>query len=100
MAWDKGRYYSRSFKVNGRIIRQYIGGGETGRLAAQQDQERRERIKLRREAAKRLMSDLKSIDETVTMLCCRRADLAARAAMWAAGYYQHHRGEWRKRHDQ
>jgi hypothetical protein len=96
MAWNLARYYTRSKKINGRIYRQYIGGGETGRLAAQHDQERRERIKMRREATKCLMSDLKAIDETVTMLCCR-ADLAARAAMWAAGYYQHHRGEWRRR---
>ena len=96
MAWDKGRYYSRSFKVNGRIIRQYIGGGETGRLAAQQDQERRERIRLRREAANRLMTDLKAIDEIVTTLC-HRSEIAARAAMCAAGYCQHHRSEWRKR---
>ena len=96
MAWDKGRYYSRSFKVNGRIIRQYIGGGETGRLAAQHDQERRERVRLRREAANRLMSDLKAIDNTVITLC-HRCEIAARAAMWAAGYYQHHRGEWRRR---
>jgi hypothetical protein len=96
VAWDKNRYYSRSFKVNGRIIRQYIGGGETGRLAALHDQERRELIKLRREAANRLMSDLNAIDKVVTALC-QRAELAARAAMCAAGYYQHHRGEWRKR---
>ena len=96
MAWDKNRYYSRSVKVDGRIYREYIGGGETGRLAAQHDQERREKIRLRRDAARRVMADLKGIDETVTMLC-RRADLAVRAAMHTAGYYQHHRGEWRRR---
>jgi hypothetical protein len=96
MAWDQNRYYSRSFRVDGRIIRQYIGGGEAGRLAAQHDQERREKIKLRHEAANRLMSDLKAIDEIVTILC-HRAELAARTAMCVAGYYQHHRGEWRRR---
>ena len=96
MGWDLGRYYTRSFKVNGRTIRQYVGGGETGRLAAQHDQAQREKRMQRRDAAKRLMSDLKAIDETVMTLCLK-ADLAARAAMWAAGYYQHHRGEWRRR---
>jgi hypothetical protein len=30
-------------------------------------------------------------------MLCRRADLAARAAMHAAGYYRHNRGEWRRR---
>ena len=96
MAWDKNRYYSRSFKVDGCIIRQYIGGGEAGRLAAQQDQERREEIRLRRDAARRLMADLGAVDETVSTLC-RRTEIAARAALHTAGYYQHHRGEWRKR---
>ena len=96
MAWDQNRYYSRSFKVNGRIIRQYIGGGEAGRMAAQQDEDRREKIRLRREAAKRLMTDLKAIDDTVIALC-HRTEIAARAAMYAAGYYQHHRSEWRRR---
>jgi hypothetical protein len=96
MGWNLGRYYTRSFKVRGRTIRQYVGCGETGRLAAQQDQERRDRAKMRRDATKRLMTDLQAIDATVTTLC-RRTELAARAAMHAAGYYQHHRSEWRRR---
>ncbi len=99
MGWNLGRYYTRSKKVNGHIYREYIGGGETGRLAAQQDQERRERIRLRRETARRVMADLGAVDETVAMLC-QRAELTVRAAMCAAGYYQHHRGEWRKRRAQ
>ena|SRR5579884_1020577 len=27
MSWDRGRYYSRSKRVDGRIVRQYIGCG-------------------------------------------------------------------------
>ena len=96
MGWNLGRYYTRSKKVNGRIYREYVGGGETGLLAAQHDQAQREMRMQRRDAAKRLMSDLKAIDETVITLC-HRCEIAARAAMWAAGYYQHHRGEWRQR---
>lgn len=34
MGWDRGRYYSRSVRVNGRVQREYVGGGETGLLAA------------------------------------------------------------------
>jgi len=30
MGWDQGRYYTRSRKVNGRVVREYIG---TGRVA-------------------------------------------------------------------
>jgi hypothetical protein len=25
MGWDRGRYYTRSKKVNGRVVREYIG---------------------------------------------------------------------------
>jgi hypothetical protein len=96
MGWNLGRYYTRSKKVNGRIYREYVGGGVIGRLAAKHDQAQREKRMQRREATKLLMSDLKAIDDTVITLC-HRTEIAARAAMWAAGYYQHHRGEWRRR---
>ena len=96
MGWNAGKYYTRSKKIAGRTFRQYIGGGEVGRLAAQYDQIQREIRMQRRDAARHLMAKLEEVDETVTTLC-QRAELAARAAMHTAGYYQHHRGEWRKR---
>jgi hypothetical protein len=40
MSWDRQanrRYYSRSTKINGRIIREYVGGGEVGEIAATLD---------------------------------------------------------------
>jgi hypothetical protein len=27
MGWDRGRYYTRSRKVNGRVVREYVGTG-------------------------------------------------------------------------
>ena len=27
MGWDRGRYYTRSKKVNGRVVREYVGSG-------------------------------------------------------------------------
>ena len=84
MAWNLGRYYTRSKKVNGHIYREYIGRGETGRLEAQHDQAQHEKRMQRREATKRLMSDLKAIDDTVIELY-HRTEIAARAAMCVAG---------------
>ena len=46
MAWERGRYYTRSRKVNGKVLREYIGRGIAGQLAARLDalvREERER---------------------------------------------------------
>lgn len=54
MAWeqhDKRWYYYRSKRVNGRIVREYVGGGEKGQQAAQADraaQEARRQAKCQR----------------------------------------------------
>jgi hypothetical protein len=34
MGWDKGRYFTRSRKVNGRVVREYVGTGEVAELIA------------------------------------------------------------------
>ena len=95
MGWEKGRYYTRSRKVNGRVVREYIGGGECGELAAQLDAIKREQ----REHERRMWHDekeeIEAFDGQIAK-CCEMADVIARAAMVAAGFHCH-RGEWRRR---
>jgi hypothetical protein len=91
MAWDKGRYYTRSRKVNGRVVREYLGTGEAAEQAARQDAGTRQE----REARRAAMSELAALDAPLDDLT-ELTDLLARAALAAAGYRQHHRGEWRK----
>src|SRR4051794_22799549 len=91
MAWERGYYY-RVRKVNGRVVREYVGAGRVAELAAQLDTLERERrqfdaLALRQEKAKldALDADLEALSEW--------ADLLARAALLAAGLHQHKRGE-------
>ena len=97
MGWDKdGRYYTRSRRENGRVVREYIGGGPAGEMIARHDAiERGTRAAARaveradREGAEALDAPLNELSE--------RADLLVRAVLVAAGFHQHKRGEWRKK---
>ena len=95
MAWEKGRYYTRSRKVNGRVVREYVGGGAVGALAAEMDAIERERREFERELWRMEKEEIEAFDESVAKVC-QMADLIAKAAMVAAGFHRH-RGEWRRR---
>jgi hypothetical protein len=95
MGWDKGRYYTRSRKVNGRVVRQYFGRGAAAEAAAQIDAERRA---LRAESAaakKEEKAALRARQADIDALCSG-ADLLARAALLGAGFHQHKR-QWRRK---
>lgn len=100
--WERrergGLYYTRSRKEGGRVVREYVGGGLLGELAAQMDAEERER---RDEEAARWKSeqeDLDALDAPVAELS-EASDLLVRAALLVSGYRQHNRGEWRLRRE-
>ncbi|HLW63957.1 MAG TPA: hypothetical protein VKS79_01475 [Gemmataceae bacterium] len=94
MGWDKGRYYTRSKKVNGRVVREYIGAGEAGQLVARIDENERELKKAKRDAehARRVKAD--ALDASLDDFC-KLAESLAHAALGVTGFHQH-KGEWRK----
>jgi hypothetical protein len=100
MGWEsrsgRGRYYTRSRKVDGRVVREYVGTGLPGELAARQGAEARAERLAERE---RLQADESRWAEVVTPLqeLSQLLDGLAAASLIAAGYHQHHRGAWRKR---
>jgi hypothetical protein len=100
MGWDKGRYYTRSRKVAGRVVREYVGGGALGRLAAELDrlarQRRQAEARAERARAAESAAALDALDGNVCTLI-GLTDLVTRAALAAAGYHQHARGHWRRR---
>jgi hypothetical protein len=98
MGWDKGRYYTRSRKVNGRVVREYVGTGRVAELAAQLDALERERREREARAVRQQKAELTVLDAELKALT-ERADLLARAALLAAGFHRHKRGDWRRRRE-
>ena len=94
MGWDKGRYYTRSKKVNGRVVREYVGVGEVGQLAAQLDEIEQERRKAERDADGAHRVEMDALDTSLEDFC-KLAESLARASLGVAGFHQH-KGEWRK----
>ena len=101
--WERrergGLYYTRSRKENGRVVREYVGGGVLGEIAALEDEyerrRREEEAALWKEERERLEALTAPLDEL-----CEAAEVIARAALIASGYHRHNRGEWRKRREQ
>jgi hypothetical protein len=98
MGWERGYYY-RVRKVNGRVVREYVGVGEVAQLVAQMDALEREQRQLKLLKQRQEKDDLKALDDHLKSLC-DTIDLAAFAALLAAGFHLHKRGEWRRRREQ
>jgi hypothetical protein len=98
MGWERGYYY-RARKVNGRVVREYVGSGYVAELSAQMDAALRADREAERAAWREEKAGLERLDAEVERLV-ELTDLVARAALLAAGFHQHKRGEWRKRRGQ
>jgi hypothetical protein len=101
MGWETrpGRrpYYSRSKKRGGKVIREYVGSGSVGELAAAADAlkraERRASAEARRADRARWQAALGPLLEL-----CSGAGLLTKTTLLCAGYSQHARSSWRKKH--
>ena len=93
-----GLYYTRSRKVDGRVVREYVGGGILGELAARTDAEERRQ---REDDAAAWREERERLEKLASLLdgFCEDVDTVTRAVMIAAGFRRHKRGEWRKRRD-
>ena len=88
------RYYTRSRREDGRVVRQYIGGGLLGQLLAQLDDlkrlQREEEEASWREERERLQRSagfLQDLEEASQILI--------RAQLLVAGFHKR-KGEWRR----
>jgi len=102
VAWEtrngQGRYYTRSFRVNGRVVREYVGKGQAGELAALEDQREREQRRLAREARDEERRELSVMTEALEALAAE-TEARVRETLEEAGYHRH-KGQWRKKRDQ
>jgi hypothetical protein len=97
VAWEErggGRYYYRTRWVNGRPVKEYVGGGLAGRLASEADRIDRERREARALEEKREREKLEALAAPVLELF-EAAEILARAHLIAAGC-RRVRGEWRR----
>jgi hypothetical protein len=100
MGWETrkrgGRYYTRSRKVGGRVIREYIGAGLGAEATAQLDSFERAERQLQAAAWRKERTRLDAIERDLAAYCTAVGALA-REHLTAAGYHQHARGEWRRK---
>jgi hypothetical protein len=87
-------YYTRSKWMDGRVVRQYFGGGRVGEIFALEDElkrrQREETAAFRKEEREHLEASaafLKELEEA--------AEVLIRANLVAAGYRKR-KGEWRR----
>jgi hypothetical protein len=100
MPWQEigsRRYYYRCMRRHGRPIRQYVGTGQVAELAATEDSRRR--VEREIETRERLAEEARFFEGQEPLLrLFQSMEVVARAALTAAGYHRHQRGEWRQHH--
>jgi hypothetical protein len=98
MAWEKrergGPYYTRSRRVDGKVVREYIGGGELARIISESDANRRTLRKAERQQQRAELERLEALASPVGELC-EVTEILVRAQLLAGGYHKH-KGEWRR----
>jgi hypothetical protein len=98
VAWETrergGRYYTRSRREDGRVVREYLGGGLVGELASEMDRSRRERRAIDDLCRRRELERLEALAAPVEELS-EAAEILLRAHLIDAGY-RRGKGVWRR----
>jgi len=90
----QGRYWYRSRREGGRVICEYIGTGDTGRLCAElenQQTQQRVRERAQRQALATQQREVDTILDTITEQLRGLVDVA----LVVSGYHKHS-GTWRR----
>jgi hypothetical protein len=97
LVYRNGRpYLYQSIRRNCRVTSQYLAGGEDAFLINALQMDDRDRHSFDRQEARHERMERDDLERAADEMAEHARDLA-RDALSAAGYHQHHRGEWRKR---
>ena len=80
--------------MNGKVVREYIGGGELARIVSEGDATRRALRKVERQQERTELERLEALAAPVGELC-EVTMILTRAHLLAGGYHEH-KGEWRR----
>ena len=99
MSWEQGprgrKYYTRTRRVGGRCVREYLGNGPQAQAASAADALRHAQRQAQAAARRQEMERLRAVDGLVLELF-EMASLVASAALVAGGFHKHG-GQWRNR---
>lgn len=99
MGWESrdgvGRYYTRSRRICGRVVREYVGCGALAQAVAHLDATRRAENRLAKERDQAQRQAELDLHTSLRGLCSKVSALMA-DALSEAGYHEH-RGQWRRR---
>lgn len=65
---QNGRYYTRSKRANGRVVREYVGGGRVGELVARLDAIERDKRETERQCARLEHEEIVELDAPLVEL--------------------------------
>lgn len=96
MGWERGRYYTRSRRVDGRVVREYVGGGDAGQQAEAVDAVRRAEVLALRREERAVVTGLELRGAGLEAVLAESL-LVVRCMLLAAGFHRPKRGLWRPR---
>ena len=99
MSWEtrgNRRVYYRARSIGGKVVKEYCGHGAEAHAAAEEDAQQRAEREARLEARDKRRRQYEAAQMTLAVLSTD-CDNLVKASMVKAGFYQHRRGEWRKR---
>lgn len=97
MGWEERNgklYYFRKKRIGGRVVSEYIGGGEAGRLAESEDRRAREEEREAKERRRAERDQLKEIDSAIGEFSGEVKQFVSQV-LEMSGYHRH-KGQWRK----